>query len=231
MAVLAAAAPYISMASTAFSFISSMNEASNQKSMAAAQQRIYDMQAQNAQTVANRNAMIVNDRAKYDAANLKIQGGQEQASGQRAAIEQSRRAGLMRSAAIAEAGGTGGGALDPTVLDIMGQIGEKGQYNYDTALYEGNAKANIDTNQATLDIFQGKQQSDMIKYGGASDASMLTYKGDVAKYEGAIQSQATQMKAFGGLFEGGMDIASKYAPKTYTDGQTDSVGSAINWNY
>ncbi len=221
------------VASTAFTAFSGMEQASAQKSASAAQQQIADMQAQNAQTVANRNALITTDNANADAAAQRVQAGQEQASAEGKAIEQDRQTKLMQSAAIAQAGGTGGDALDPTVLDIMGTIGQRGAYNEKSALYEGDANANLLNNQATLTQFQGKQQADMIKYGGDTQANLDRYQGDVANYEGAIQSQATQLKSYGSIFEGGTSIASKYAPpkSTYTDGSRADDGTMINWNY
>ncbi len=68
---------------------------------------------------------------------LEQQAGQERAQSQRAAEEQRRRLDRAQSSLQARAAASGAGALDPTVLDIAGELEEEGEYRALAALYEG----------------------------------------------------------------------------------------------
>lgn len=64
--------------------------------------------------------------------------GQAQASSQRSAIEQERQTALAQSRLRALAGG---GASDPTIVDLAQGIAGQGEYQALSALYEGNDRA------------------------------------------------------------------------------------------
>ncbi len=108
--------------------------------------------------VGQRNAGIAaNQEANYRAQQDTINAGQERASGQRGAIEQIRQLRLVQSKAQANAAASGAGALDPSVMSIMGDLETQGQYKAAVASYEGEDKArNLETN-ATLARYTGKQ--------------------------------------------------------------------------
>ncbi len=108
--------------------------------------------------VGARNAGIAaNQEADYRAQEAHIQAGQELAASQRSSIEQIRQMRLVESRGQALAASSGAGALDPSVVDIMGDLETQGRYKAAVAGYEGQDKAaNLD-NQATLDRFSGGQ--------------------------------------------------------------------------
>src|SRR3990167_7183980 len=103
----------MSVASTAFQVVGGFQDAANAKASAQAQQNIYNMQAQQAQAVAERNATMQQDQANYDAANMEAQGKSAAATAQRAAMMEQQKKRLAQSRAQAVGAASGAGALDP----------------------------------------------------------------------------------------------------------------------
>lgn len=112
MPFLAAAAPYISLATTAVSAYS-QNEAGK---AGLAEGKLAQIQA-------DRNANA------------------EEAMAQQQAAADRKKARYLRSRALAVAGASGAGASDPTVTDILTGIDSEGEMNALTALYEGRIRA------------------------------------------------------------------------------------------
>lgn len=119
--------------------------------------------------------------ANYQAAQYEQQAGQERASAQRAAIEEHRKATLAQSRALAVSAASGAGASDPTVMNIMGDLGSEGEYRALSALYEGEERA------------RGLQMGAQAK-----------------RYEGATAKQAGNMRAASTILSGGMSLYDKY---------------------
>ena len=63
--------------------------------------------------------------------------GQERAAAQRGAIEQQRQGRLVGSRAQAISAASGGGALDPSIVNLMGDLGSEADFRAATALYQG----------------------------------------------------------------------------------------------
>lgn len=97
-----------------------------------------------------------NQGQKFQAAQLRQNASDAQASGQRAAIDEDRRTQLVNSAALASAAASGGGATDPTVVNIMARTASEGAYRQAAALYQGNARARLDQLQANAKEYEGK---------------------------------------------------------------------------
>lgn len=76
-----------------------------------------------------------------EADQLDAQAGVYRASSQREAMEQRRQATLTGSRALTLAAASGGGASDPTVMNILANISGEGEYRALTALYDGEEKA------------------------------------------------------------------------------------------
>jgi hypothetical protein len=105
-----------------------------------------------------RNAGIsAEQEAEYRARQDKINAGQERASGQRASIEEIRQLRLAQSRGQAIAAASGAGALDPSVMDIMGDLETDGRYRAATAAYEGEDRARNKETSAMLSRYSGKQ--------------------------------------------------------------------------
>lgn len=98
-----------------------------------------------------------NNAAKYNAAAEQTYGTQQFAASQRSAFQERRKTDYTLSRAQAVAASSGGGATDPTVVNLEGGIKAQGEYNAMTALYQGQEAERQANTQAGLDLYQGKQ--------------------------------------------------------------------------
>lgn len=106
-----------------------------------------------------RNAGIAaKQEADYRAAQLDQRAGQERATAQRQAMIERRRGALAKSRAQALAAAGGGGALDPSVADIMGDLEGESELNALNALYVGEERARDDESAAVLERYSGQQK-------------------------------------------------------------------------
>jgi hypothetical protein len=129
--------------------------------------------------IGQRNAGIAeNQRAQYVAKQMEVNAGQERAAAQRRAQEQRRRGDLAQSRAQSLAAASGGGALDPSVVDIMGGLEEESEFNALSDLYEGEERARDLESNATVTRWSGNQAN---KAGYmAARTTMLSGIGNVA---------------------------------------------------
>lgn len=141
-----------------------------------------------------------NASAKFQAAQLEQRAGQERAAAQRQAIEERRRAALAISRGRAVAAASGGGATDPTVLNVAGGVAAQGEYNALSALFEGEERARGANLQATSARMEGKQ---------AKKAGMVGGLGTIA----------------GGV---GQTLYMRYGANTSISGSASSGGSKYN---
>lgn len=79
--------------------------------------------------------------AEYEARQAEYLANQAQAVSQKEALEQRRVTALVASRALAVAAGSGAGASDPTVVDLLSNIYAEGAYRSALALYEGEEQA------------------------------------------------------------------------------------------
>jgi len=98
--------------------------------------------------------------AEYQAAQLEQNAGQEIASGQRDAEAQLLQSRLLQSRALAVAAASGGGALDPNVLKIIGGIAGEGQQAADTTRYNAKESARGMRDQASATRYSGYQAAE-----------------------------------------------------------------------
>lgn len=102
-----------------------------------------------------------------------------EAVAQRSALEERRKAGVMASRALALASASGGGALDPSVVNIIAGIDEYGEASAGTALYEGH----------TL--------SDRLKF----QSEIYEHRGDQAVQAGRLKGLSTVMSGASSLYD------------------------------
>jgi hypothetical protein len=95
--------------------------------------------------------------AQYQADQLRKNAGQTEAAGQRDAENQTRQSALLQSRALAVAGASGAGAVDPTVLKLIAGIATEGDLAARTAMYNADEQARGMRNQAAATVFEGKQ--------------------------------------------------------------------------
>lgn len=167
-----------------------------------AQQQMYNQIAlqQEAQGRAQR------DRAEFVAAQNERVAGNERATAQRQAIEQQRQKRLTQSRAQAVAAASGGGALDPGVLDIMGGLEDQGNYNALVALYEGESSARNYENQAALTRWQGEQAMNA----AGVEAWGSRVQGSNARAAGKQAMIGSFIDAGSSALSGGTSLYSKY---------------------
>jgi uncharacterized protein YfiM (DUF2279 family) len=78
---------------------------------------------------------------EFEAAQLDQAAGQAIATSQREAEEQRRNTRMVQSRALALSAASGGGTMDPTVVNLIGDIAGEGAYRAGVALYQGADKA------------------------------------------------------------------------------------------
>lgn len=116
--------------------------------------------------------------AYSEAAQMRQNAGQVQASAQRGAEEKRRQAQLMVSRAIAVAGASGAGVSDTAVANLIARLEGEGELAAMTSLYEGDTEA-----------------AQMRRQAGARE------------YEGSSMYAASKTKAFGTLMEGAKGLS------------------------
>lgn len=106
--------------------------------------------------------------ANYQAAELQQRAGQERAVAQRQAIENRRQARLLASTAQARGAAGGGSALDPTVVNTIGDIMAEGELGALGSLYAGEERARGNEGSAALRRFEGRNARSAAKIGAFS---------------------------------------------------------------
>lgn len=143
---------------------------------------------------AQSQAMAQNEQvvAEFEAKQADYLAGQSLAASQREALEQRRTAALLASKALAQAAGSGAGASDPTVVDIISNIYAEGAYRSALAMYEGEEQAR-----------SYKTAAAARRIGGQSAASARIAEGEsIAK--------ASNLSMFSTLLRGGTSLMEKY---------------------
>lgn len=193
----------VSIVGTAVSVVSQVSAAQEAKHAAAQQQAqatLIALQTRRAaQAAANRTegiaaatAAMITENAnltRQQATEVEAQAGQERAAAQLAAIDQIRQGRLIKSRAQAVAAASGAGALDPTIIDNLGQLDTEIDIRAQSAMFEGYSKgAVLDLNadslkaqaqqfdaQSALTIQEGKANAANILDTGDLNAAQINY--------------------------------------------------------
>lgn len=134
--------------------------------------------------------------AESQAKSMEIQAGQERAVSQRAAMAERKKERLVSSRVSAISAASGAGALDPTIINILGDIATEGESNALTALFEGEERAR------GLEIGAG-----ITRAGGQGEL----FAGEVAKRAGVAARNRSFLSAGGTILSGGSSLFEKYA--------------------
>lgn len=94
--------------------------------------------------------------AEFQAAQLRQNANNAQASGERQAADVGLQSKYIASAALATAAASGGGASDPGVITIMARNAAEGAYKQQVALYQGADRARAMDLSAEAKEFEGK---------------------------------------------------------------------------
>lgn len=130
--------------------------------------------------------------ADFENAQLKAKGQEALAIGQRGQMAEQDATNKAISRAIAVAAGSGGGASDPTVMSIIGNLASEGNTNALSALYSGQSEQVAYENEILANTFNAK-------------ATSAGYK-----YKAKATSQANWDNAFGSLLDGASTFLEKY---------------------
>lgn len=106
--------------------------------------------------------------AKFRAAQLRQQGLESRAAGQRKAFEQRREGNLLMSRLQARAAASGGGADDPTVIKLGEDIAARSEYGALSEMFTGENRARGYEDSAAAALVSGKaaKQGSYLKAGG-----------------------------------------------------------------
>lgn len=108
--------------------------------------------------------------ASYQSQQLRTEAGQDEASAERQSFLVGRQTQLVTSRALAVAAASGGGASDPTVVNMIARDAGQGAYQQAVALYQGQDRARLLMAQAAAKDYQGKEEaanSDLVGAGQA----------------------------------------------------------------
>lgn len=94
--------------------------------------------------------------AQYQAQQYQQNAGQAEASAQRQAFSVNQQTQFVTSRALAVAAGSGAGASDPTVMNMIARDAGQGAYERSVALYQGADRARLDEEQAQAKDFEGE---------------------------------------------------------------------------
>lgn len=114
----------------------------------------------------------------------KVKANQEAAAGEEQMAVENRNTELAMSKVTADAA-AGGGALDPSVVHLLGDLQTQGKENEYNTLYNSQNKANADTDQATMDRFQASQDSKAGTIGAVASVFKAGSQSMFDKYNGA----------------------------------------------
>lgn len=95
---------------------------------------------------------------QFQATQLRQEANSVQGAAQRDAFNVQRQTDLVTSRALAVAAASGGGASDPTVVNIIARDAGQGAYEKAVALYGGADKARYLQEQASAKEFQGREE-------------------------------------------------------------------------
>ena len=123
---------------------------------------------------ASQQAGVMAQQQKYyEAQQREMQALEARAGAQRSMFEKQREGKLLQSKLQARAAAGGGGADDPTVLDLGGGIAARTEY------------------EAALEMFKGENRAAGLR----DEATGLRMTGDAMKWQGDVQKQASKVKA------------------------------------
>ena len=143
------------------------------------------------------------DAAEFEAQQLEINAGQAKAAAQRVAYQKGVEGDLMLSRLKALAAASGGGATDPTVLNLQAGLMHQRAYNLASALYRGEDDARTMRMQASAKRTQAENGLE-----DAKDARTGSY-----------------FAAAGSLASGGASFFEKYGKDLFPQNTFTGVGA------
>lgn len=133
------------------------------------------------------------EASRFEAAQLEQIAGEERAVAQRRAGEERRRGRILESRALALAAAGGGGATDPTVVNIISDLAGEGEYAAAVRIYEGEEAAR----RARMGARAQEFEADTALQAGAMTASGLRAEGSARRSAGTSGAVSTLFSGAG----------------------------------
>lgn len=121
--------------------------------------------------LANYEATMGERLAEFESKQLKQKAREEEGAAALRARERLHDQELVQSTVQARAAASGGGASNPTVLDLMTDIEKRGSFLAGTEITAGRRAASSLRNQAAATILQAQMASPLIRARGAATAA------------------------------------------------------------
>lgn len=155
--------------------------------------------------------------AQFEAAQMRQNANAAEAASQRTAFDIDRQTQFVTSRALAVAAGSGGGASDPTVVNLIARDAGEGAYQRALALYSGTDRARLDQESADAKDYEGKNtELNSLEVGAAGYASGAT---------SLLKSQARNASLLQ-RFGGGGPQAGAFGG----NGSSDDSGGGMSWH-
>lgn len=151
--------------------------------------------------------------AEFRAAQLRVNAGQAMAASQRDAYTAEQQAKRVASRALAVAAASGGGASDPTVVNLISGIAAEGAYRQAVALYQGQEQARAMENQARATEYEGKlakQAGVRNAIGGFIGAGATAVAGEARTRDMIARTRPGTAPTAGSGITGGQSLFQKY---------------------
>lgn len=133
-------------------------------------------------------AQLQRQAAEFTAAQLEQRSGQAVAIAQRQAQADRFKVDLVLSRQLAVAAASGGGASDPTIINLMAKTAGVGAY------------------QTAIDLYQGEEQERQLRL----QAAAKRYEGDIGVIAGKAKADAYRTSGDAALLSGASSLFSKY---------------------
>lgn len=145
--------------------------------------------------------------SQFQAAQLRQNADQSVAAAQHSAADIQRDTDYITSRALAIAGASGGGAADPTVINLIAKTAGESAYRQSLALYAGTDKARQQNLQADATTYSGE-----MNLAGAKNVNV-----------------ASNIAAASTLMKSGASLYSRYGGGGPNLNKSDSDASTPNW--
>ncbi len=140
--------------------------------------------------------------AEYEAQQQRVKAGQERAASQQRLQVTRKQERLIQSQLQARAAASGGGATDPGIITLSGDIAKEGEY------------------RALQDLYIGEERARSLEQG----ADLSSFEGAEAMRAGKARERAGYMQAAGTLLGGAGSAGSLYG-KYYPEGGSSTLNA------
>lgn len=140
--------------------------------------------------------------AEWESRQAEVNAGQERAASQHQALEERRRARLVGSRARAVAGASGAGAMDPDVINLLGDIEQEGRYRSELVMAEGENRAKglesqAVANRMSADLARRNALDRAANYRRSAGMTLLEGAGDIGMRVYDRKDRRTMFEKYG----------------------------------